>query len=85
MQEEFEAVIDETKYLFKRMYHEELDLTYHIHVEHNKVNLIFRMGAFGDQWEILTQKLPIYIYKAKNELTKVIQENEALSSDSLTS
>lgn len=76
MQTEFEITIDGTVYRLKRMYHEDLDLTYHIHVLHDEKLLIFRMGLFGDEWEIISQKLPLYILKAKEALEKAIRENE---------
>lgn len=76
MGSQFEVTIDSTIYLLKRMYHEDLDLTYHIHVQHDHKLLIFRMGLFADEWEIIPQKLPLYVMKAKDLLEKAIRENE---------
>jgi hypothetical protein len=77
MREEFEVAIDGVTYLFKRMYHEDLDLTYHIHFMHDQKLMIFRMGLFADEWEIISQKLPVYIHHAKPELEKAIRMNES--------
>lgn len=75
-EEEFEVAVDGTTYLFKRIYHPDLDLTYHIHFLHDKKPMIFRMGLFGDEWEIIPQKLPVYIHHAKPELERAIRANE---------
>lgn len=77
MDEQFEAVVDGHTYLLKRIYHEELPLTYHIHHRADNRLLIFRMGLVKDQWQLLQQNnLPLHIYQAEKGLIKAITINE---------
>lgn len=78
MQEEFETVVAERLYLLKRIFVEDLPLTYHIHVDHNDgKHIVFRMRQEPKQWRIVPQFLPQYIIKAQAALRAAIEANEA--------
>ncbi len=77
MDEQFEVEVDGHSYLLKRIYHEELPLSYHIHHYVNNRLLIFRIGQVKDEWQLLQQNnLPLHIYQAEKGLVKAIQKNE---------
>jgi hypothetical protein len=77
MKEQFEEVIEDRSYLFKRMYHPELQLTYHIHHKTAIKHIIFRMRKDSNEWKVLPQdQLPEYIYTIEVQLANAIEMNE---------
>lgn len=77
MDEQFETVVDDQTYLLKRIYHEEVPLTYHIHHKADNRLLIFRIGKVKDEWQLLHQNnLPLHVYQAEKGLIKAIRKNE---------
>jgi hypothetical protein len=78
MKEQFEVVLNGTIYLFKRMYHADTRLTYHVHHQYRNRNIVFRIGLNEDQqWYVVEQKLPEYVYQDASLLIEAIKNNES--------
>ncbi|RYZ00290.1 MAG: hypothetical protein EOO11_02150 [Chitinophagaceae bacterium] len=82
MQEEFTVVIDFVRYHFKRIYHPELALTYHVHFNAGFHATVFRMRRnISGSWKILPMQLPLYVSKCEAQFHTAIEKNEQLLKD----
>ncbi|RYY99675.1 MAG: hypothetical protein EOO11_04185 [Chitinophagaceae bacterium] len=77
MKEEFTLSVNGISFLFRRMYHPEVELAYHIHISNLTQRTIFRMkkNARG-VWKILHQDLPEAAWRAEPQLAEAIEANE---------
>ncbi|GAA4323535.1 hypothetical protein GCM10023184_10410 [Flaviaesturariibacter amylovorans] len=77
MNEEFTLVENGITFIFRRMYHPEVELAYHVHVTNLSQRIIFRMkrNARGN-WKILHQDLPESVWRAEARLAEAIASNE---------
>ena len=75
----FEKRIGGLWYVFKRMYHPDLPLTYHVHTESGHRHRVFRIRRVGDEWKFLWfRQVPADAILHKHELTGAIAEQERI-------
>ncbi|GAB4092738.1 hypothetical protein [Flaviaesturariibacter terrae] len=80
MKQEFTITIDQVAYRFKRIFHPELPVSYHVHFADWHQHTIFRMrlDAKGS-WTIVPMHLPSYVLQAEPKFREAIEANEALA------
>lgn len=77
MQEEFNIVIDQVTYQFKRIFHPDLALSYHVHFSDWHQHTVFRMRQDEQgSWIILPMHLPAYVMQAEPQFRAAIERNE---------
>ncbi|WP_345252862.1 hypothetical protein [Flaviaesturariibacter amylovorans] len=82
MKEEFTLVVDFVRYQFKRIYHPELALTYHVHFDAGFQPTVFRMRRNGSgEWKILPMQLPAHVSKSEAAFHDAIERNEETLQD----
>jgi hypothetical protein len=78
MKEQFEIVIDNRTYLLKRLFHEDLPVTYHIHLGTGSKTLIFRMRQENNEWKLLPHDfLPDFVFDSEKLIARAVSRNEA--------
>ncbi|TCJ14428.1 hypothetical protein EPD60_10585 [Flaviaesturariibacter flavus] len=76
-EERFEQQIGGRRYLFIRMYHPDLPLTYHIHTEVGHRRQVFRLQRVQEEWKILSSaQVPGFAYIDREQLVAAILDYE---------
>ncbi|RYZ22890.1 MAG: hypothetical protein EOO16_07305 [Chitinophagaceae bacterium] len=75
----FEKWIGGVLYLFKRLYHPELPLTYHVHTHTGHRPRVFRIQRSGTEWKFLSfRQVPAAAILHKNDLIAAVTEYEQM-------
>ena len=77
MESEFTISIDQVTYQFKRIFHPDIPLSYHIHFNDWHQHTVFRMRQNDSgRWLIVPMHLPAYVLLGEERFIKAIEDNE---------